>query len=462
MNVYIHVEIALRELDSKLMLAVVAASRGHDVLVSDISALMTGVQSGALAPGIFHTKSLTPGEKKIARHQALIDRGFSITSIDEEGGMIDHGYDTFAKVRYSEKTVGQASAIFGWGAEDTDTLKRIYSGFSSRIHQTGSPRVDLWRPRFSPYWRPPKAMPAKPYLLVSSNMGAANSMRPFHEEIRLHRQAGYFQRDPEMFSMLFGVTADDYRMTLAFIEAVRYLASLNNDYDIVFRPHPVENMEAWKVYLEDISNVHVIREGSITAWVNNAFAVMHNGCTTALEATISGKPVVTYLPFKQEYARDIPNELGERVDSVEALSEVVSGLFRARQSPGRGEQEQSLPESVSKKMYVDGADLAAEKIVRVWEKLDNGECFRPNNWRRFHWWHLTILKLKGGAASTLRKAFPRIFGLAKENHKFPPMDASDIRERVSRLQQALGLKEPLECKLLSERTVLIRSKRTRR
>ena len=93
-------------------------------------------------------------------------------------------------------------------------------------------------------------------------------------------------------------------MTSKFIEAIKYLANKNNDYDIVLRPHPTENIEAWKISLENISNVHVIREGSITSWVNNAFTVMHNGCVTALEATFSGKPVVTYIPFKQEFARE--------------------------------------------------------------------------------------------------------------------------------------------------------------
>ena len=108
-------EIAARELDSKLLLAVVAASRGHDVLISEMSAIMKGAQREALQPGVFYTKSLTPSEKKISRHQTLVDGGFPITSIDEEGGLTHHGYKKFAEVRYSEKTIAQASAVFGWG-----------------------------------------------------------------------------------------------------------------------------------------------------------------------------------------------------------------------------------------------------------------------------------------------------------------------------------------------------------
>ena len=456
MNIFIHVEIAARELDSKLLLAVIAASRGHDVLISDIVSIMKGAQSGALSPGIFHTKSLTSSDKKIARHQVLVDSGFPITSIDEEGGLVDHGYERFAVIRYSEKTIAQASAVFGWGVEDSQTLKRIYSRYASKVHQTGSPRADLWRPRFSPFWGVPREMPEKPYLLVSSNMGIANNMRPFHERIRLERRAGYYQRDPERFSKRFGVIAEDYRMTAAFIEAIRYLSDRSNgDYDIVLRPHPVENIEAWRVFLEGVPNVHVIREGSITAWVNNAFAVMHNGCTTALEATVSGTPVVTYLPFEQEYARELPNELGVPCESLEALSDTVNGLFHASRSDVSNSQEDALPESVAKKVYLDDTELAAEKIVKVWESLDNGGLSRPCNWTRFQA-ELKLAKLRGVVVASLRKALPSRFGPAKENYKFPPMDAADISERVKRLQHVLRIHGELECKLLSERAVLIR------
>ena len=137
MNIYIHVEVSVRELDSKLLLAVIS-QKGHKVLVSDLSSIRFGLNNKLLAPGIFHTKSLSPSEIKILRHQEIIDSG-SIPSIDEEGGLVDYGYDKFAKVRYSKKH-DQASMIFGWGDEDVESLKRIYPDFSSKIFMTGSPR----------------------------------------------------------------------------------------------------------------------------------------------------------------------------------------------------------------------------------------------------------------------------------------------------------------------------------
>ena len=145
MNIYINLEIDTRELDSKILLAVLAADRGHQVIVSDLSGIERGFRTKFLSPGIFHTKSLTPGKRKLEYHQKIIDKGSLITSIDEEGGLVNHGYENFAKRRYSNHSIGMSSAIFGWGEEDVETLKKIYPKHSSKIHLTGSPRADFWK-----------------------------------------------------------------------------------------------------------------------------------------------------------------------------------------------------------------------------------------------------------------------------------------------------------------------------
>ena len=460
MNIYLHVEIASRELDSKLLLAVVAASRGHTVIVSELNAIIRGFHTRALGPGIFHTKSLTPSEMKIARHQTIVDGGGRITSIDEESGLTDHNHEAFARARYSDASIAQASAVFAWGAEDSETLKRIYPNFSSKIHETGSPRVDLWRKQLSQYWVPPRKIPKKPFLLVSSNMGAANNMRPLFQNISFEKKAGYYQRNPNILSNAFGVIADDFRMTYSFVEAIQHLAASNNGYDIVLRPHPVENVEAWKVYLDGIPNVHIIREGSITAWLSHAFALMHNGCTTAMEASISSKPVVTYLPFERErhyLDGDIPNKLGERVESLEALSETINRLFNSSGSSLDDKKDTKPSEFITKKVYLDSEELAAEKIVNVWETFDSKKLSSTCNWWKFQG-QLLLASGRNFMGTTLRRVFPQKFGFSQENYKFPPMNAADIQDRVSRLQQTLKLSEPLECKLLSKRTVLIRPK----
>ena len=143
MNIYLHVEIIARELNSKLLLATIAASRGHQVLISDLVGIEKGVNKEAITPGIFHTKSLSAYKDKIMRHKKMIEKGFLITSMDEEGNLNDYGYEIDVKTRFSDETVNLASAIFGWGSDDVNTLKKIYPNHSSKIFKTGSPRADL-------------------------------------------------------------------------------------------------------------------------------------------------------------------------------------------------------------------------------------------------------------------------------------------------------------------------------
>ena len=307
MNIYIHVEVSVRELDSKLLLAVISAKKGHKVLVSDLSSIRFGLNNKLLAPGIFHTKSLSPSEIKILRHQEIIDSGSIISSIDEEGGLVDYGYDKFAKVRYSKKTVDQASMIFGWGDEDVESLKRIYPDFSSKIFMTGSPRSDLWKPLFNDYWRETQKINKKNFILVPTNFSLANSLpiRTFLRNIELLKRGGYFERDPDYMSLLFATASEEYQMILSYINAIKYLSKNSIGYNIVIRPHPAENIEAWRIYLKDLPNVYVSREGPIDSWIKNSFAIIHHDCTSGIEATISGKPVITFNPFNRKFNRKL-------------------------------------------------------------------------------------------------------------------------------------------------------------
>lgn len=247
--------------------------------------------------------------------------------MDEEASLVDKGYKKPAIRRYSATTMRQASAVFAWGEDDYRTLREHYPLSSYKVHKTGSPRVDLWTPHFASYWKGQVDLPSNPYVLVSSNTALANNRRPFHEVIKLQSRMGYFERDAEMFALRFHATAEDYQKTLVFIDAIKCLGEAAHGYEIIFRPHPSEEIEAWRVYLAGVPNVRVVRDGPITPWVQNVFALIHNSCTSSIEAAISGIPVLTYLPFKQSYGRDIPNNVGIRVNTPEGLARCVQALF---------------------------------------------------------------------------------------------------------------------------------------
>tara|TARA_Y100000389_G_scaffold169171_1_gene175241 strand:+ start:2154 stop:3524 length:1371 start_codon:yes stop_codon:yes gene_type:complete len=455
MNIYLHVEISSRELDSKLLLATLAASRGHKVIVSDLVGIEKGIKNDVLAPGIFHTKSLSAHKIKISRHKRMIDKGFMITSLDEEGNLNDYGYDGDAKTRFSDQTIEQSTAVFGWGADDVDTLKKVYPNYSHKIYKTGSPRADLWKPLFSDYWNIPLTVPKKPFLLISCNTGYANNINSFGELIKFENEMGRYQSNPKHLEMTMGRYAEDFNKMLAYVESVKYLSAHNNGYDIVLRPHPAEDIEAWKIILSDIPNVHVIRDGPIDAWVKNSFAVMHNSCTTALEATISNKPVVTYVLPGQKYSPQLANELGYRVKSLEELLNKINTIFDSSTISTKLKLDEPPPNIISKKIFFDD-ELAAEKIIKIWENIDNNKLSNSSNLKKFEW-ILRYNMLKKTSKNVLKRLLPVKFNSTNKNPKFIQLNQNDISERIKKFEKILGLSKKLDCKLLSEKTISIKS-----
>ena len=115
----------------------------------------------------------------------------------------------------------------------------------------------------------------------------------------------------------------------------------------------------------------------------------------------------------------------------------------------------TLPEIISKKIYFDSNELAAEKIIKLWENLDNGSLSKTFKKKKFQLF-LKVANIRNIIGNLLRKFNSGKFNSTKEDWKFPPLDQDDIRERVTRLKHILKIDVELECKLISDRTILIR------
>ena len=457
MNIYIHCEVSFRELDSKLLLGILAASRGHQVIVSDQESIIKGLVRKFLFPGIFHTKSLSPGKLKIIKHKRIKSTGCKITSIDEESGLVDYKYDKFAKVRYSAQTLRQASAIFTWGSSDCGSLKKIYPNFSHKIFMTGSPRADLWQPFFNEYWRRNSKEFKKPYLLVSSNFISGLHIKPLYERMKHFEVGGYLKRDPEILKIMWPRESEKCKLISLFIDAIKYLSSKNkNKYKIILRPHPTENAKLWKIFLNGIPNVEIIKDDSISLWVNNSFAVMHHSCTTAFEGILARKPVISYVPFDAKHTKKLTSNISFKVKNLKKLSKTINTIFSKSKLKNKNNRNKAFSKIVRNKIYIDEKELAANKIINLWEKLGDDSLSRSNNWFLFKL-SLKIMKLNGIFGGLFKSLINKNFQ-KRENFKFPPFNEKTINQKKRKLQKVLGISEHIDCQLLSDRTLLIKKR----
>lgn len=447
MSILIYVEISRRELNSKLLLAVVAASKGHQVVVSEKNTIVRGISANWFPGSIFHTKSVTPDPEKMKEHDRIIDKKLSVTSQDEEAGVATHGFESFALKRFSLASVRQVGALFCWGPEDHNFLSKKYPTEADRIYLVGSPRADLWSPKFANFAGSPRRFGLTDYLLIPSNFGILQTS--VSEFVNSEMDAGYYTRDPKMLDNRFQYFSDNFRMLSNFVEAIKFLSRRIVGLQIVLRPHPKEDMSLWEKFLQDVPNVLVAREGASIDWVHHAIGIVQNSSTTALEARIARKPVISFVPFERGYQYgSLANELGLKVTSLDGLEKAVQGLLSAADST-RGQSQSKDAHLLERKILIRDEELAAERIVDIWES-----ALGQNDIRRFPWVRFWCLAKLYSAKDFLRN-FVSLPGWKLSYEKFPPQDFEEVRKAVRQIENSLGLSRSVKVRRMHSRCFVI-------
>ncbi len=139
------------------------------------------------------------------------------------------------------------------------------------------------------------------------------------------------------------------------------LADALPDATFVIRPHPSEDHGEWLRVAEGRANVTVTNEGPAIPWLLGAEAVIHNGCTTGLEAYLLGRPVVCYQPESHElWDLDLPNAVSDVVATEPGLIERTGVILRGDAAPLDSERKRA-----NVRRYLSGLDgpLASELIL---------------------------------------------------------------------------------------------------
>lgn len=475
MNIYIPIEVKVRELEGRCLLALVAAERGHTVIVGEKKDTLNMAKSGYVPPGIVHDKSLTPGAYKIDNFTKLHEHGHLITSQDEESGLLDESYDQFAKQRFSEETVSMVDRIFTWGPHDTKSLQNIYPEYTEKIVPTGSPRVDFWRNEFDAYYRNENSK-FKTDILVASNFGYPIDENTFWDRIARLRKAGYFDRAPEMEKYMYENTAYQYRLLFYFVEMVRDLSKSFPDAKILVRPHPVESIDAWNKLVGKLPNVVIRRESTISGWIRNTTVLIHNGCTSALEASVSGLPRIAYRPIPNKIEREIPNDTSIHSFSIDELKEVVSNLLEKGETKGMEEVEEATKEILNSRLSSLTGKFAAEKIVDEWTLMGESaglghsnlaeleECrdVRTNRLKSKTFKRVLKKKAVDMRNLILRQSRPKNQkdNLLKTDHKFPYLSDDEMEGILTRLRAAHGRFDDVKAVRYGEKSFIIYSEKS--
>ena len=211
------------------------------------------------------------------------------------------------------------------------------------------------------------------------------------------------------------------------------------EYTIVVRPHPTENQDAYQKIAEGCRRVSVTNEGNVVPWLMATKALIHNGCTTAVEAFAMGVPAISYRATVNDYYDygfyQLPNGLSYQCFDFDGLQQTLRKVLSGRLGPADGDDRQAL---IARHVAAQDGPLACERIVDVLEKVVDrlSQLSKPGLRQRLEGW-FKATKRRARKQSKLRDKDSQ--GLLEfHRHRYPEVSLDELRERVARFQHLLG------------------------
>ena len=248
--------------------------------------------------------------------------GLSLYVLDTEGGVLaEKGGNSPPAMAAYVRNSGYADVLSGyffWGGRLHQAFNDNNTMPSGQLHLTGCPRFDFAAPR----WRTLLDGERRGYLLVNANFPLVNSRfssKPGAEREAMIR-AGWDGTYIDRF------LADLKQVFANYLTEIGRLAAARPDRAILVRPHPFESEEVYRSALAQHANVVVDGTGSVLDMIQNAAAIIHLNCGTAVEAVLLGK-----LPIQLEYLNTpataghalLPARVSRPVMSFEELLDAV-------------------------------------------------------------------------------------------------------------------------------------------
>ena len=291
---YLPMEIAARELDARILVALHAVEQGFEVVIGQKWLMETNFM--AMPKGVWLFKTMTPRDSRaMCRAKAA---GHTVAAIDEEVTALAEGTGGLTWV--SDDGVALADRIFCQGDEHKESMLARWPQHAGKLRLTGNPRWDILRPELRQIF----AMDAKALnvthgriILINTNSSVGNPAkgRTGEQLIRETANAGKISLATAEDRAKWQAYLDFDRANLAAVlKLVRALSSRHPNHRIVVRPHPSEDGGFYERGLADVKNASVIFKGSAATWIAAADILIHTQCTTGIEAFALGKPAVNF------------------------------------------------------------------------------------------------------------------------------------------------------------------------
>jgi surface carbohydrate biosynthesis protein len=445
-HLLIPVENQVRELDPKLLLACVAARRGFTSVIGSRREMEMLIDS--FPRSIYLSKSMTV--RSLLFFWVAAKYGHEIITWDEEA-LVHLPPETYFSRRLHPAAIRYVSHLFAWGEENAE-LWRQYPELPRGIpiHVTGNPRSDMLRTQMHPYYAADVAAIRREFgnfILVNTNFNHVNAFGADMNLFKPARRPGErprFGRAARGMSREYAEGLRDHKQAVMadFERMIPLLEDSFPEVTVVVRPHPTESHDVYRRLAEGCRRVRVTNQGNVVPWLLSARALIHNGCTTGVEAFELGVPALSYRAtvndtYDNGFYR-LPNAVSHNCFGFDALRQTLRGVLDGAVTAPDTEERRQL---VRHHLAAQDGPLACERILDVLEGVATGTPRSRSLLGRLDGW----VTSKGlHALRQIKSVLPGSHNRPEfQRHRYPGMPLEEVAERLARFQKLLGDTTPL-------------------
>ncbi len=419
-----------RDLDPRLHLGLQCVKEGYSCLIGSKSGVIKEMFSQKIQ-FIYFEKGLNAVDQDFYR-LIKASKG-AIVSLDEEGGVYNEKLYKQELLRRNKENILQfVDLIFTWGEKQKKILFENTTFPENKIISSGHPRFDLCKPKFRDFQTAllkNRIDPKIKYILINSTFTAANTILTLDEEIKLRMRA----RKDETLDVEYERLLYSYRKLLIkyFYELVVDINNKYPEYTIIFRPHPGENVKYYEKLFQKMKNIIVTGDGSVQEWISNSQIVLHHDCTTAIEALLSEKFIISYCKIRDnDFVQELPIKISHIANEPNQILEIINNLETSSYDEKQLEIAFNKIRPIISNVDFESSEVIIKSLKNIFinEKSDSKvirEIFFKNIIRKVN------LTVKNFIINYSFRSKVKI----RNKLKFPDLNKKDIIERVSLLKK---------------------------
>lgn len=316
---YIRVEVKKRELVSRTDLAIEMVRQGIPAILGETYS-SAELENIGVDRGYLFGKCAQPST--IKKFRTLLDRGWVFGALDEEG-LLPDSLQSFAAQRFSNESANIFKNVFLFGDAQKNAFEEYYGKNDSFI-VSGNPRTDMWQEKCYDIYEESISKIKETYgdfVLLPLNFGYYTN-----SSLRTASMDGELKKTNRILAERSKILFE------RFCELAETLAS-SAGINVIVRPHPADDPNTVKalMYKHGVRSERVscVNTNEVFPWISAARLVVHNCCTTSLEAGFCETPVVTYMPSGISlYQEDAVNNLFPVADTPDQILRILDSRQR--------------------------------------------------------------------------------------------------------------------------------------